>query len=65
METVADFTSEVFAFIENTYGKAVVKKVKLKKNNDIVNRILSDSATKLYSVEKTGNKLMAMLRITP
>lgn len=65
METVVDFTSQVFAFIENTYGKGVVKKVKLKKNNDVVDRILADSQTNSYSVEKTGNKLIAMLKVNP
>lgn len=65
METAIDFTSQVFAFIENTYGKGVVKKVKLKKNNDIVYKILSDSQTNSYSIEKTGNKLIAMLKVNP
>ena len=65
METIVDFSSQVFAFIENTYGKSVTKKVKLKKNNDIVDRILSDSLSKEYDVEKTGNKLVAMLRLNP
>jgi hypothetical protein len=65
MQTVVDFTSQVFAFIENTYGKGIIKKVKLKKNNDIVDRILSDSLSKEYDIERTGNKLIAMLRINP
>lgn len=65
METVVDFTSQVFAFIENTYGKGVIKKVKMKKNTEVVDRILSDSATKSYSIEKTGNKLIAMLKVHP
>jgi hypothetical protein len=63
--TVSDFTSEVFAFIENTYGKSVAKKVKLKKNETIVDRILSDSLSKEYDVERTGNKLIAILRLNP
>ena len=63
--TVSDFTSEVFAFIENTYGKGVVKKVKLKKNETIVDRILSDSLSKEYDIERTGNKLIAILRLNP
>lgn len=65
METIVDFSSQVFAFIENTYGKSIIKKVKLKKNKDIVNRILSDSQAKEYSVDRTGHKLMAMLRVIP
>ena len=65
METIVDFSSQVFAFIENTYGKSIAKKVKLKKNKDIVDRILSDSQAKEYTVDRTGHKLMAMLRIIP
>ena len=65
METVVDFTSQVFAFIENTYGKGIIKKVKLKKNNEIIDRIISDSQSNSYSIEKTGNKLIAMLKVNP
>ena len=63
--TVADFTSEVFTFIEVSYGKSVIKRVKAKKNNDVVERIMEDSRTKEYSVDKTAHKLMAMLRVIP
>ena len=63
--TTANFTSEVFAFIEQTYGKAVIRKVKQKNNNDVVDRILSDSLAKEYSFDKTGNKIIAMLRLNP
>jgi len=65
VETIVDFSSQVFAFIENTYGKSIIKKVKLKKNKDIVDRILSDSQAKEYTVDRTSHKLMAMLRVIP
>ena len=65
METVVDFTSQVFAFIESTYGKSVIKKVKMKKNSDIVDKILSDSLSREYDLERTGNKIVAMLRVNP
>lgn len=65
MSTVVDFDSSVFAFIENTYGKIIAKKVKQKQNNDVVDRILEDSRSKDYSVEKTANKIVAMLRVNP
>ena len=48
MET-ANFTSEVFAFIENTYNKNLLRKVKNKDNTNTVDRILSDSLSKEYS----------------
>jgi len=65
MSTVVDFDSSVFAFIENIYGKVIAKKVKQKQNNGVVDRILEDSRSKDYSVEKTGNKIVAMLRVNP
>ena len=64
MET-ANFTSEVFAFIEKTYSKNLLRKVKNKDNSNTVDKILSDSLSKEYSVEKTGNKIIAMLRLNP
>ena len=64
MET-ANFTSEVFAFIENTYGKNIIKKVKQENNNDVVDKILADSLSKDYSSDRTGNKIIAMLRLNP
>ena len=64
MET-ANFTSEVFAFIEKTYSKNLLRKVKNKDNTNTVDKILSDSLSKEYSVEKTGNKIIAMLRLNP
>ena len=64
MET-ANFTSDVFAFIENTYNTHVLRKVKNKENNTVVDNILADSLTKEYGVEKTANKIIAMLRLNP
>ena len=64
MET-ANFTSEVFAFIEQNYNKGLLRKVKHKNNNDVVDKILADSLKKEYSVSKTANKIIAMLRLNP
>lgn len=60
-----DFNNSVLSFVEQTYGKKIVNKISLKKNNNVVDRILLDSKNKSYSAEKTGNKLIAMLRINP
>lgn len=60
-----DFNNAVISFVEQTYGQKIVKKIKLKKNSEIVNRILLDSNHKDYSIDKTGNKIIAMLRINP
>jgi len=64
MKDTIDFNTEVLAFVEKTYGQKTAKKITLKKNSEVVDRILLDS-NKSYSAEKTGNKLIAMLRINP
>ncbi len=63
--TTANFTSEVFAYIEQTYDKSTLRKVKNKNNNETVDRILGDSLKKEYSVDKAANKILAMLRLNP
>ena len=65
METVVDFTSQVFAFIENTYGKGVIKKVKLKKHNEVIDRLIADALSREYDEVRTGNKIVAMLKVNP
>ncbi len=65
MTTTANFTSEVFAYIENNYNKNLLRRVKSKKNNEIVDRLLADSLQKEYEVSKTANKIIAMLRLNP
>jgi hypothetical protein len=65
MVDTIDFNNEVLAFVEKTYGQKISKKISLKKNSKVVDRILADSRNKSYSIEKTGNKLIAMLRINP
>jgi len=65
MEDIANFTSSVFGFIEQTYGKGCLRSVKAKKNKRVVDRILEDSNIKEYNEIRTGNKLVAMLRLNP
>jgi hypothetical protein len=65
MTTTANFTSEVFAYIEQKYDKGLLRKVKQKQNNDVVDRLLADSLKKEYDVSKTANKIIAMLRLNP
>lgn len=62
---MANFNNDVLNFVEKKYGQKTVKKINLKKNSVVVNRILTDSQNKSYSAEKTGNKIIAMLRINP
>ena len=63
MTTTANFTSEVFAYIEQNYNKSLLRKVKHKQNNEIVDKVLADSLTKQYEVGRTANKIIAMLRL--
>jgi hypothetical protein len=63
MTTTANFTSEVFAYIEQNYNKSLLRKVKQKQHNDVVDRLLADSLKKEYKVSKTANKIIAMLRL--
>tara|TARA_B100001778_G_C18186607_1_gene449362 strand:- start:355 stop:552 length:198 start_codon:yes stop_codon:yes gene_type:complete len=65
MTTTANFTSEVFAYIEQNYSKGLLRQVKQKKNNGTVDRILADCLQKQYKVSKTANKIIAMLRLNP
>jgi len=65
MTDTIDFNTEVLAFVEKTYGQKIAKKIVLKKNREVVDKILLDSKNNSYSAEKTGNKLIAMLRINP
>lgn len=63
--TTSEFIDGVFSFIENTYGGDLLNTVRDKGNRDVVDRILTDSLARGYTDEKTGNKIIAMLRINP
>jgi len=63
--TVIDYASEIFAFIEVTYGENILNQIKEKKNYQTVDRIIEDSVTRDYPIDKTAHKIMAMLRIVP
>ena len=60
-----DFTKSVFSFIENTYGSDMLTAVNTRTNKIVVDRVLKDSAKRGYTDEKTGNKIIAMLRLNP
>lgn len=61
----ASFNKDVFKFIKRTYKENVLTSVQKKEHNTTVDRLLADSLTKEYSVEKTANKIVAMLRLNP
>lgn len=61
----ATFNKDVFGFIKKTYKQSVLTKVQQKQNSTTVDKLLADSLVKGYSVEKTANKIIAMLRLNP
>jgi hypothetical protein len=65
MEDNVEFATSVFSFIENTYGKDLLTSVKNKQHREVVERILNDSSNRGYTNDKTGNKIVAMLRLNP
>lgn len=65
MSNKVNFNDSVFVFIAKQYTTKTLKKVQLKDNKEVVSKILHDSLSKSYTVEKTGNKIVAMLRLNP
>jgi hypothetical protein len=65
MESFGSFYASVFSFIENTYGGDLLAKVKSKTNAGVVDRIMADSHKRGYADDRTGNKIIAMLRLNP
>lgn len=65
MTEVIDFNSEVLNFVTENYGSKMLEKVTSKKNKETVNKILTDSKNNSYDIQKTANKIIAMLRINP
>ena len=65
MESFGSFYASVFSFIENTYGGDLLAKVKRKTNAGVVDRIMADSHKRGYADDRTGNKIIAMLRLNP
>ena len=64
-KTVESFNKNVFDYISTEYGNSTLKKVQTAKNKDIVKHLLEDSRTKTYEVNRTANKIIAMLRLNP
>ena len=64
-KTVESFNKNVFDYISTEYGNSTLKKVQTTKNKDTVKHLLEDSRTKTYEVNRTANKIIAMLRLNP
>lgn len=65
MSDKVNFNDNVFGFIAEQYNTKTLKKVQIKENKNIVSKILQDSFSNSYTIEKTGNKIIAMLRLNP
>jgi hypothetical protein len=65
MSDKVNFNDNVFGFIAKQYNTKTLKKVQIKENKNIVSKILQDSLSNSYTIEKTGNKIIAMLRLNP
>lgn len=59
------FGDKVFAFILNEYGKDILDKIRSETNKSIVSKITRSSLNQNDTVEHTGNKIIAMLRMNP
>ena len=59
------FNKSIFNYISTEYGNSTLKKVQTSKNKNKVKVLLEDSRTKGYDVDKTANKIIAMLRLNP
>jgi len=57
------FSSKVFNYIRNEYGSATLKKVQLKKNNNVVSKVLESALRQEDTIDHAGNKVIAMLRL--
>ena len=63
--TANDFMCKIFDFIYVNYGDSTVNSIKERKNKKTVDNIIANSTSQGYSVEKTANKIVAMLRLNP
>lgn len=59
------FSDQVFTYIMSEYGKQTLKNVQTDKNKSVVIKVLNSSSRQNDTVEHTGNKIIAMLRMNP
>jgi|APGre2960657404_1045060.scaffolds.fasta_scaffold04872_2 hypothetical protein len=65
MVTSDNFGNQVFDFVYKQYGKQMVENIKLDRNKNTVNKLIESSSRKNDTIEHTGNKIIAMLRLNP
>lgn len=63
--TTDAFTKEIFEYIGDQYGKAIVKNLQSDKNKTTVTRLVESSHRQNNNVAHAANKIIAMLRMNP
>ena len=65
MTKIDAFNKDVFNYISEEYGNNILKKVQKSNSKTVVKCILNDSRKHDYPVDKTANKIVAMLKLNP
>ena len=65
MEEVNTFNKDVFNYISEKYGNNILKKVQKADSKTVVKSILNNSREHDYTVDRTANKILAMLKLNP
>ena len=65
MEEVNTFNKDVFDYISEKYGNNILKKVQKADSKTVVKSILNNSREHDYAVDRTANKVLAMLKLNP
>lgn len=65
MEEVNTFNKDVFNYISEKYGNNILKKVQKADSKTVVKSILNNSREHDYAVDRTANKILAMLKLNP
>jgi predicted ArsR family transcriptional regulator len=65
MINTVDFMSDVLAFVQKTYGSNIFNQIAAKQHKALVNKLSEEGLKLNYPVEKTANKIIAMLRVNP
>jgi hypothetical protein len=63
--TTDTFAKEIFQYINDQYGKAIVKNIQSDKHKTTVNKLVESSHRDNNNVAHAANKIVAMLRMNP
>jgi hypothetical protein len=64
--TVAEsFSDKVYDYIRNQYGKNTLKFVQADNHKTTVSKFLDTAEKNNHDIDRTANKIIAMLRVNP